>query len=185
MLRALLSSAITAMERRWSYDAGYLREVLAVSPWALLKFLLVASLGRGRRAPGEALAAAGITATLSEDCGPCTQIGVDMAAAGGVAPEVLRSVLTGDEAGMGEVASLGFRFARAVLARDMEAADPLREEILRRWGQGGLVDLGFAVTTARMYPTLKYALGHGKTCSRVTVAGEPAAFRHPAAPLAV
>lgn len=184
MLRALLSSAITTMERRWNYDASYLRDVLAVSPWALLKFLLVASLGRGRRAPMEAIAAAGITATLTEDCGPCTQIGVDMAAAGGVAPGVLRAVLTGDAAGMGEAASLGFRFARAVLARDMETADPLRDEILSRWGRGALVDIGFAITTARMYPTLKYALGHGKSCSRVTVAGEPAAFRHPAEPLA-
>ena len=30
-----------------------------------------------------------------------------------------------------------------------------------------------------MYPTLKYALGHGKTCSRVTVAGEAAPFERP------
>jgi hypothetical protein len=31
-----------------------------------------------------------------------------------------------------------------------------------------------------MYPTLKYALGYGKTCSRVTVAGEAAPFERPA-----
>jgi hypothetical protein len=30
-----------------------------------------------------------------------------------------------------------------------------------------------------MYPTLKYALGHGRSCSRIVVAGEPAAVRHP------
>jgi hypothetical protein len=55
----------------------------------------------------------------------------------------------------------------------MPAADPLRDEIVRRWGKAGLVDIAMALTTARMYPTLKYALGHGKTCSRVTVGGEP------------
>ncbi len=82
---------------------------------------------------------------------------------------------------MGEIASLAYRFARAVLARDIEAADPLREEILRRWGKGALVDIGLAVTTARLYPTLKYALGHGKACSRVTVAGQPARFERPMA----
>ncbi len=30
-----------------------------------------------------------------------------------------------------------------------------------------------------MYPTLKYALGYGKTCSKVTVAGEAAPFERP------
>jgi len=75
---------------------------------------------------------------------------------------------------MGPDASLAYRFARASLARDLEATDPLRDEIVRRWGDRGLVAIGLALTTARMYPTLKYALGYGKTCSRVLVKGEPA-----------
>jgi len=177
MLRAFLSSMISRTERTWSYDASYMREVLAVSPWTLLKFLPVMSLSRGRRAPREALAAAGVAATLAEDCGPCTQIGVDMAAAGGVPAPVLRAIVAGDEAAMGETARLGFQFARSVLARDMIGADPLRDEIVRRWGKGALVDLAFAITTGRMYPTLKYALGHGRACSRVMVAGQPAVPR--------
>ena len=116
-----------------------------------------------------------LVGTLAEDCGPCTQISVDMAAAGGVKPEVLRAILAGDEAAMGEDAALAWRFARASLARDMAACDPLRDEIVRRWGEKGLVAIAFAITTARMYPTLKYALGHGKACSKVTVGGEAVA----------
>jgi hypothetical protein len=58
----------------------------------------------------------------------------------------------------------------------MEAADPRRDEIVRRWGKAVFVDIAMALTTARMYPALKYALGHGKTCSRVTVGGESALF---------
>jgi len=83
---------------------------------------------------------------------------------------------------MGENAALSYRFARASLERRLEEADALRDEVVRRWGRKGLVALALALTTARMYPTLKYALGHGKACSRVTVAGDPAPF-HP--PLAV
>ncbi len=60
----------------------------------------------------------------------------------------------------------------------MAAADPLRDEILRRWGEKGLVAISLALTTARMYPTLKYALGHGRACSRVMVAGEAAPVVH-------
>jgi hypothetical protein len=38
------------------------------------------------------------------------------------------------------------------------------------------VDLSLAITTARLYPTVKYALGHGKACSRLVVEGEAAPF---------
>ncbi|HQT52633.1 MAG TPA: hypothetical protein PKX06_04020, partial [Phenylobacterium sp.] len=77
-----------------------------------------------------------------------------------------------------ETTALAWRFAKASLTRDMEAADPLRGDILRRWGETGLVAIGLALTTARMYPTLKYALGHGRACSRVTVAGEATPVMH-------
>ncbi len=181
MLKALLSRQIDAFERTWNYDASYMRDLLDVSPVTFFKFSLVTSLGHGKRAPMEALTAAGIVGTLAEDCGPCTQIGVDLAAKAGVKPEVIRAILAGDTAAMGESAALGYRFAKAVLARDMEEADPLRDEILKRWGKAGLIDISLSLTTARMYPTLKYGLGHGKTCSRVMVAGAPAPFERPAA----
>jgi len=175
MLKTLMTRFLDRFERTWNYDAGYLRFVTRVSPASAAKFLLGAGAGDRAAVPAEALAAVGIAGTLAEDCGPCTQIGVDMAAAGGVDAKVLRAILAGDEAAMGETAQLAWRFARASLARDMAKADPLRDEVLRRWGEKGLVSLGLALTAARMYPTLKYALGYGKTCSRVVVAGEPVA----------
>jgi hypothetical protein len=171
MLKALLSRQIDKIERLWGYDASYMRHLLRASPASFLKFGLLTQMVDRKAAPAEALAAAGVAGTLAEDCGPCTQIGVDMAAAGGVRPEVLRAILADDEHAMGENAALAWRFARASLARDMEAADPLRDEIVRRWGDKGLVAIGLAIMTARMYPTLKYALGYGKACSKVVVDG--------------
>lgn len=182
MLRAFFRAYITRMEKDYDYDAGYMRDVLAVSPWTFLKFAVITTVVPRRGAPAAAVAAAGLVGALAEDCGPCTQISVEIATRSGVKPAVLRAILAGDEAAMGEAAALAYRFARASLARDMAAADPLRDEIVRRWGQKGLVALALALTTARMYPTMKYAMGHGKTCSRVMVAGEPAPFH---APLAV
>ncbi len=58
------------------------------------------------------------------------------------------------------------------------AADEYREAILTRWGPRALVSLAQAITAARSYPTVKYALGHGKACSRVVVAGAPTPVRH-------
>ncbi|HLZ83470.1 MAG TPA: hypothetical protein VKQ54_07865 [Caulobacteraceae bacterium] len=180
MLKTLLNRMIGRMERQWRYDASYMRFVTDVSPWTSLKFSVVTRLVSRRDAPAEALAAAGLAATLAEDCGPCTQIGLDMAAAAGVSPAVLRAVLAGDRAGMGEPAALAYDFARAVLAHDLEA-DALREEIVKRWGEKALVALAMAITTARMYPTLKYGLGYGKACTRLTVAGAAAPVARPVA----
>ena len=179
MLRAYFTRYLDKFERQWSYDASYMRDVLAVSPWSFAKFMLGTQAADRSAAPSEAIFAAAIAGTLSEDCGPCTQIGVDMATAQGLDPAIIRAVLAGDEAAMGETAALAWRFARASLARDMETCDPLRDEIVRRWGQNALVAIGLALTAARMYPTLKYALGHGKACSKIVVAGVAAPVAHP------
>ena len=175
MLKAILSHWLNGFERTWRYDASYMRLVLRVSPGSLLKFAIGTRAPDVRAAPGAALVAAGIVGTLAEDCGPCTQICVDMASAHGVPPAILRAIVAGDEVAMGDAAALVWRFARASLARDMQTCDPLRDEIVRRWGEKGLVAIGLSLTAARMYPTLKYALGYGKTCSKVVVAGEDVA----------
>lgn len=178
MLKSLLNRMIRRMERQWRYDASYMHLMTDVSPWTALKFAVVTRLVNRGDAPAEAVAAAGLAGTLAEDCGPCTQISLDMAAAAGVSPAILRGILAGDAAGMGESAALAYDFARAVLAHDAEA-DTLRDEIVKRWGEKGLVALALAITTARMYPTLKYGLGYGKACTKVTVAGTAASFARP------
>lgn len=171
MLRAMLDRWLNNFERVWRYDASYLRDVARASPPSLVKFMLGTRAMDRTAAPQEALFAASLAGVLSEDCGPCTQITVDMALAHGLDPKIIRAVLAGDETQMGETAALAWRFARASLARDMEAAGPLREEIVRRWGEKGLVAIGLSLVAARMYPTLKYALGHGNSCSKVVIGG--------------
>jgi hypothetical protein len=178
MLRAIFSRIIDQVERTWSYDATYMRHMVRASPFSFLKFSFITGAVDRKAAPAEALAAAGIAGTLLEDCGPCTQILTDMALRGGVRPEVLRAILAGDEGAMGQDAALAWRFARASLARDLETVDPLREVIVRQWGDPGLVAIAMQITTARMYPTLKYALGYGKACSKIRVGGEDTSIAH-------
>ena len=180
MLKDLLRRQIAAFEKTWNYRADYLRDMLdAGGVWTVIRFGLVASLGHGKHAPAEAITAARLVGTLAGDCGPCTQIGVDMAAAQGVAPEVVRGILAGDRLAMGEAAALGFDFARAVLDRHLSDADEIRAEIERRWGRAAIVDLSLALTTAQMYPTVKYGLGHGRACAKVIVGGVSAPFHFP------
>ena len=188
MFRWLLRKAIGKFERTWQYDASYMRDIIDVSPRAAWLFARATMIGRFRRGvPLAAWSAAGITAVRLEDCGPCTQLAVAMAERGGVDPAVLRAVVSDDASAMTPDVALAWNFARATLAHD-PAADQYRDAIVSRWGRPALVSLTYAILAARMYPTVKYALGHGKTCSRVVVAGVPVVLDHgraPSAPAAI
>ncbi|HZH03267.1 MAG TPA: hypothetical protein VEY30_05740 [Myxococcaceae bacterium] len=172
MLKWMIRRKLDALEREHNHDASFMREMLDTDLGAFLTFGRATGIGRYRKdVPLDVHYAAGLTAVVHADCGPCTQLGVDFALKAGVAASTLASIVAGDETAMSPEVALAVRFARAVIAHDAEA-DALREEIVRRWGPKALLSLTFAIMAAPMYPTLKYALGHGKACTRIVVAGQ-------------
>jgi hypothetical protein len=171
MLNWLINRQIRLFEREYDYDMSYAREILETDPSAFRKFMKIMGMASYRKdAPRDAICAASLVGTMAEDCGPCTQLVVTMAERDGVSAGVLRAILAGDADAMGDNAALAYRFARAALAHDPEA-DNLREQVVARWGKRALVSLSFALTASRVFPTLKYALGHGRSCTRVRVGG--------------
>jgi hypothetical protein len=172
MLKWFLRRQIAAFERTWNYDASYIREMIETDPRAVLIFGKVQGLSKYRKdVPLAPYCAAGLIAVMAEDCGPCTQLGIDMAERAGADPAVLRAVVARDYQAMPYEVALAVRFTEATL-RHAPQADDLREEVVRLWGRRGLLSLSFAMLAARMYPTLKYALGHGQACTRLKIGGE-------------
>lgn len=172
MLKWFLRRWLDKFERTWNYDASYMRELIDVDPRAMLTFGKVQGLTKYRKdVPLAAWCAAGLVAVMAEDCGPCTQLGIDMAEREGVDPAILRAVVARDYTAMPYEVALAVRFTEATL-RHAPQADDLREEVLRQFGKRGLISLAFAMVAARTYPTLKYALGHGRACMRLTIGGE-------------
>jgi hypothetical protein len=171
MMRWLLRRWIAGFERTWNYDASYIRELIDADSRALIAFSKAVSVGKYRKdVPLAPHYAAKIVGTMAEDCGPCTQLTIDMAEREGLDPAVLRAIVARDFAAMPFEVALAARFTEATL-RHAPEADDLREEVVRRWGQRGLISLAFAIVAARLFPTLKYALGHGRACTRLTVGG--------------
>jgi len=172
MFKWFLRWQIARLERAWNYDAGYLRELIDVDPRAVQALGKLQSISNYRKdVPRAVWCAAGIVSVMTEDCGPCTQLGIDMAERSGVDPAVLRAIVARDFAVMPDEVALTVRFTEATL-RHAPEADELREEVVRRFGKRGLVSLGFAMLAGRIYPTMKYALGHGHACMRLTIGGE-------------
>ena len=173
MWKWLIHRKLRAFEQEHGYDASYMHEVLDTDLGAFLKFARAIGLSGYRRdVPPEVYVAATLTSSVQADCGPCTQLGVGFALREGVSEATIAAVVQGHEAEMTPEVALGVRFARAMLSRDA-AVDAYRAEIQRRWGPRAVLALAFGVMTAQLYPALKYALGHGKACTRIVV-GEQA-----------
>lgn len=162
---------LRAFARRYGYDVSYLEMMLNCSPSAFFKFAPVMKASAHREAvPIDASFAAKIVGALAEDCGPCTQLVVDMALEAGMARDQIEAVLRRDPRAMNEATTLGFRFADTVVRRAAEE-DEFRDAVRAQWGQKGVIDLTLALQMGRMFPMVKAGLGYAKECRRITVSG--------------
>lgn len=169
----LTKRVLNAVAKHYDYDYSYALAMHDASPKAFRKFMAVAKLASHREAASvEAIYAAKLVGTLLEDCGPCTQLVVNMAREKGMSDAQLAAVLGSQVAAMSPDTALGFRFAKAIASR-MSDEDAAREAVRARWGEKGVIDLTFAVQISRMFPMIKAGLGYATACRRVQVGTSP------------
>ena len=172
MLKKIFHRMLTKMERTSGYDATYLHEVLDASLGGFVKFALFQLMsGHFDAVPRDTWFAARIAAALSEDCGPCTQLVVNMALHAKVPASTISALLRGDVTAAGAEAAFGFRYGTAVATNSPQAVT-LAAEAEQRYGKRGVVSLAFAVAAARVYPALKRGLGHGAACAKIVVSSD-------------
>jgi alkylhydroperoxidase family enzyme len=169
LIKRLLLKRIEAAERDLGVPADYVKDILRVSLPAFLRFAAFTPLSAYRRKlPAAPCAVARIVAIRSEDCGPCVQIGVNLARRDGVAPEILRAVLDRKLEDLPEELAEVYHFTEAVLEKNGQDG-PLRERMRKRYGEEGLVELALAIASCRVFPATKWALGYAVSCERVEV----------------
>ena len=168
MLTKYALHKLQQFERRFDYDASYMKDILKASPMAFFRLVRLQGISSFREGvPRAPWYVAKLVGALHEDCGPCAQLVVNMAKLDKVAAPLIRAVVAGNEAAMPDEIRLSYRYARAVINREPSAH--LIDEINRLWGTLGHVSLAFAVVSGRLYPMLKYALGRGLSCSKLRV----------------
>lgn len=169
MLRRFLHGRLNAEEKKLGASMDYLRHVVDVSPAAMLRFASIMPFANSRKVlPKEAWFVAQIVALQHEDCGPCLQIGVNIARKSKVDRGLIQAVIDGNFDDMPQEMIDVYRFAKSVVnaSGDEEA---LRETLRERYGERGLIELAYSIAGSRIPPTVKRALGYAKSCSLVTV----------------
>ncbi|HMM92883.1 hypothetical protein [Bradyrhizobium sp.] len=162
---------LRAFTERYGYDVSYLEMLLNESPAGFFKFApIMKASAHCEVVPVEACFAAKIVGALAEDCGPCTQLVVDMALEAGMAKDQIEAVLRREPRAMNEATTLGFRFADAVVRRSADDEE-FRDAVRAEWGQKGVIDLTMALQLGRMFPMVKAGLGYARECRRISVSG--------------
>ena len=180
MLRSILHKQIAKLEAAYGYDGTYMHEVLDISLGAFVKFTLFQTMSSHiEGVPKNAWFAAKLAAAMSEDCGPCTQLVVNMALKSGVPSASIVAVIRGDIEQADAETAFGFRYGRAVATNHPDAVT-YAGQAETRYGKRGVVSLAFAVAAARVYPALKRGLGHGAACAKIVVANDVIAVKHAA-----
>ena len=171
-MRSLIARRILRkFSRHYGYDVSYLETMLNQSPLAFFRFAPVMKAARHREVvPIEATYAAKIIGALTEDCGPCTQLVVNMALEAGMARDQIEAVLRRDPRAMNDATMLAFRFADSLVRRSGDE-DEFRDAVRAEWGEKGVIDLTLALQLSRVFPMVKAGLGYARECRRVTVDG--------------
>jgi alkylhydroperoxidase family enzyme len=169
MLRRLILGRIAAAEKTLGVPLDYCRFIVRTSLRAFFKFAKFLAVDEYRRVlpPGPCYVAR-IVAVQHDDCGTCVQIAVNQAKKAGVPAEVVRAVLDGRLDDLPEELRDAYRFAEAVVKASGEE-DAIRERIRLRYGDEGLIEMALAITSCRVFPVTKRALGYAVSCSKVAV----------------
>lgn len=157
---------IEAFGNRYDYDMTYQRELLSFSEGAFRAFATGQPMSTYRRElPLDAHYVARIATMLHEDCGPCTQLNLEMAVEAGVSRQLLRDLLERPQSLNAVLLDVREHTESVVKGQVIEAGriDRLRQAL----GDGGFAELAVCITGGRLFPTLKRALGHSHTCQRL------------------
>lgn len=170
MLLALINNRLDAAERQLGAPVDYLREMARDARGAFYKFAKFPAIaGYRKKLPKEAMAVGSLVASRSADCGTCVQIGVNLARAEGVSPEIIRAVLDRRPEALTPPLADIYHFASSVVDEVPADEAALRARIIERFGKEAFVELAMALATTRVFPHLKRAMGHAISCSRIEI----------------
>jgi alkylhydroperoxidase family enzyme len=169
MIRKFIRRKLDTSERELGASVEYMRYILDASLPAFLRFTKIFAISNYRgQLPADAYHVARVVAARGEDCGTCVQIEVNLGLKSRLPPEVLQAVINRAPERLPERLQLVYGFVEAVIENTGADLD-LREQVVKTYGQEGLVELSLAIGASRFLPVVKRTLGYGTACSQVEI----------------
>lgn len=155
---------LRAFGDKYDYDTTYLEVFMDASPLAFQAFEAAMPMARVQSvAPVDLIFIVKIAAMQAEDCGPCLRLTIKMAREAGVSETIIRGPLQ-EGKDLSPIQYDVYRYTRAVTLN--EPIDPeLITHLEESLGRAALAEFAVNIVAARMYPTVKRALGYAKSCS--------------------
>jgi alkylhydroperoxidase/carboxymuconolactone decarboxylase family protein YurZ len=168
MSKAEALKQIHEFEAHYKYDGTYMRELLEYSPGGLAKFnnFLPLSSHIEKLSPEDYWVAKLATMQV-EDCGECLQLNVRMALEAGVSKALVRAAIKGGNE-LPEHLKDVYLYAKSVAKHELVDND-LMDRIEVRYDKGSLLEFGICIATAKVFPTIKRAVGYAKACSLIEI----------------
>lgn len=161
-------AAIEAFESETGYDASYMKEMLEHAPEALAVFNGFIPMASYRKhAPLQHYYVAKLTAYRHCDCGPCLQLAFDYARQDGV-PLAIREAIAFQRGELDSDLERVRAFTLAVLRNEPECEE-LRQSLEFEIGKAAVVEIALAIAAPQIFPVVKRATGHYKSCSMVSL----------------
>ena len=169
MLRWFINKRLGAEQLKVGESLDYLRYITDKYPSATLRFASIGPFANARKIlPSDAWYAAQLVTLQHEDCGPCLQIGVNLARKEGVDKNLIHKVLSGEWSELAPELNTICQFTRQAVTEKI-ANEEMRREIIDQYSEKGLIELAYAIAAAAIPPTTKRVLGFSRSCSTVAI----------------
>lgn len=169
LMHRLIEIKLKNFEKVTGESVEYMRELLRHSLPGFFLFVLFMPLSSYRgKLSKEAFHLARISAIKYEDCGPCLQMVVTMAARAGVDHGLIRNTLENDKSTLSEEWVVVLAFVQATVENNVNLNEA-RAAVTELLGERAVTDLALVIASVRVYPMVKRAMGYARSCSKVQI----------------
>jgi alkylhydroperoxidase family enzyme len=162
VLKNIALFMILRAEKRLGVALDYVRQIAKTDVGLLTRYnRLFGTIDPRKHLPADAYHAARIRAALASDCGSCVQAEINLAKKSKLDPALIDALLSGSP--LKQPLASVVQLTDAVVANRQDASEA-RAEIIKAWGDTGLIELSFAMNGAAMLPGIKRAMGYATAC---------------------
>lgn len=156
-------SFIDEFEKHYDYDCSYMRLMQENSSDGFETFLNFLPMGQfQKKLSKNDIWIARLASIVAEDCGACTQLNIKMAAEAGVKEELIKKVIRNPEK-LDRQDKLIYDYAQAVVKNSDNCHD-YQFLISKLYDKEQLTEFALAISSTKVYPTIKRALGFIEPC---------------------